>query len=63
MLSGRVSFVKACQDFFSSEPFGRKVEIPEFKDLTQEDKVELREMLIAQGYDVAELGEKIPPGA
>jgi len=27
MLSGRVSFVKACQDFFSSEPFGRKVEI------------------------------------
>ena len=58
MLTGRVSFVKACQDFFSSEPFGRKIEIPEFKALTQEDKIELRDLLIGQGYDVAEFGEK-----
>ena len=59
MLSGKVSFVKACQDFFTSEPFGRKIEIPEFKALTQDDKLELRDMLIEQGYEVAELGEPV----
>jgi hypothetical protein len=63
MLHGRVSFVKACQDFFSSEPFGRKIEIPEFKALSQEDKVELRELLIEQGYEVAEFGENLPQPA
>jgi hypothetical protein len=63
MLQGRVSFVKACQDFFTSEPFGRKIQIPEFKALTQDDKLELRGLLIEQGYDVAELGEPIPPAA
>lgn len=63
MLHGKVSFVKACQDFFTSEPFGRKIEIPEFKALTQEDKLELRELLIGQGYDVAELGEHVPQPA
>lgn len=63
MLNGRVSFVKACQDYFTSEPFGRKIEIPEFKALSTEDKHELRGMLIEQGYDVAEFGEQIPaPG-
>lgn len=60
MLHGKVSFVKACQDFFTSEPFGRKIEIPEFKALSHEDKVELREMLIKEGYDVGELGESVP---
>jgi hypothetical protein len=60
MLHGKVSFVKACQDFFTSEPFGRKIEIPEFKALSQEDKLELRDMLIGQGYEVAELGEPVP---
>jgi hypothetical protein len=39
------------------EPFGRKIEIPEFKALTTEDKTELRQMLIAEGYDVREFGE------
>jgi hypothetical protein len=47
--------VKACQDFFTKPPFGKKVEISEFKDLTYEDRVELREMLISEGYDVAPL--------
>ena len=51
----QISFVKACIDFFSKEPFGRKVQIPEFKALTYEDKVELREMLIGEGYNVAEI--------
>lgn len=39
------SFVKACQAFFSVEPFGRKVEITEFKALSTQDKVELSQML------------------
>lgn len=51
----QISFVKACQDFFTKPPFGKKIEISEFKDLSHEDKVELREMLIGQGYDVAPL--------
>lgn len=39
------SFVKACQAFFSKDPFGRKVEISEFKSLSTQDKVELSQML------------------
>jgi len=50
-----VSFVRACRTFFETPPHARKVEIPEFKALSHEDKVELREMLIAEGIDVAEL--------
>lgn len=53
----KISFVKACQDFFSKPPHGKKVEIPEFKQLTTQDKVELREMLVSEGYNVAEIGE------
>lgn len=41
------SFVKACQAFFSVDPFGRKVEISEFKGLSTQDKVELSQMLNA----------------
>lgn len=55
-----VSLVKAAQEFFSAEPHGRKIEIAEFKALTQRDRVELREMLIGAGYDVAELPETKP---
>lgn len=51
----QISFVKACQDFFSKNPYGKKIEISEFKLLTQKDKLELREMLIAEGYDIAPL--------
>lgn len=58
-MAEQVSFVKACQDYFEKEPFGKRVSVPEFKALTHQDKVELREELIAQGYDVAEL--KTPP--
>lgn len=39
------SFVKACQAFFSKDPYGRKVSIPEFKSLTNQDKIELSTML------------------
>lgn len=52
-----MSFVKACQDFFTKDPFGKKIEISEFKELTRQDKEELREMLIGQGYNVAQLPE------
>jgi hypothetical protein len=54
-MAEQISLVKACMDFFTKEPYGRKVEVPEFKMLTWEDKNELRDMLIGQGYDVAEL--------
>jgi hypothetical protein len=62
-LSEPISFVKACQDFFTKPPHGKKVEIPEFKDLTYEDKVALREMLIAEGYNVTPLKEQETPPA
>jgi hypothetical protein len=52
-----VSFVKACQDFFTRGPHGKKLEIPEFKALTQDDKEELRLLLIDEGYNVLELGK------
>lgn len=52
-----ISFVRACQDFFTRDPYGKKLEISEFKALTQEDKVELREMLIAEGYNISELSQ------
>jgi hypothetical protein len=51
MLEGQVSIVTAIRDYFSD----RKMEIPEFKALTHKDKVELREMLIAEGYDITPL--------
>jgi hypothetical protein len=55
MINDIVSLVKACQDFFSTGGHGRKIEIPEFKALTDKDKEELREMLIAEGYQVKEI--------
>lgn len=57
MLEGQVSIVAAIRDYFSD----RKMEIPEFKALTHQDKVELREMLIAEGYDIAPLKMESPP--
>lgn len=47
-----MSLVKACQDFFSKEPHGRKIDIPEFRALSDQDKLELWEMLVAEGYNV-----------
>lgn len=46
-----VSFVKACQTFFTEPPFGRKVEIAEFKALTTQDKIDLSQMLNAAGRE------------
>jgi hypothetical protein len=46
------SFIKACQRYFSAPPFARKVEIPEFKALSTQDKVELSKMLqTVPGYE------------
>ena len=47
------TFVRACQEFFSAEPYGRKVEIPEFKALTSKDKIDLSAMLNEAGYEHA----------
>ena len=55
MIEGPVSFVKAMMDFFGTGENGRKVEISEMKELTPEDRIELREGLIAVGYDVQPL--------
>lgn len=54
-MTEQMSLVKAMQDYFSKDPAGKKIEMAEFKELTQQDKVELREMLIAEGYYVAPL--------
>lgn len=51
----QISFIKACKMFFGNGKHSRDLTIPEFKELTQEDKIELREMLIGEGYDVAPL--------
>jgi hypothetical protein len=55
MLNGEVSVVKALQDFFTHGQHGRKIEIAEFKELTDKDKHDLRDMLITEGYDVSPL--------
>jgi len=46
-----ISFIKALQEFFSSPPFGKKVEVSEFKALTPKDKVELSQMLTDAGIE------------
>lgn len=57
MIQGECTIIAALRDFFSDE---RKIEIPEFKALTYRDKVELREMLIVEGYDVAPIKAPSP---
>jgi hypothetical protein len=51
-----MSFVKATKSFFENGQYGRKVDISEFKALTQDDKVEIRDLLIKEGYEVLPLG-------
>lgn len=41
------SFIQACRAYFGDE---RPVTIPEFKELTIQDKIELSEMLTAAGF-------------
>ena len=55
MSEEKISFVKACKNYFETGKHSRKVEIEEFKKLTYQDKVELRDLLIGEGYDVMEL--------
>lgn len=54
-MAEQITLVKAAQDFFSKQPHGKKIEISEFKNLTYQDRLELRKMLIAEGYDVADV--------
>ena len=58
MIQGECTVIAALRDYFSD----RKIEIAEFKALSTQDKVELREMLIAEGYNVAPLAT-MPPQA
>lgn len=52
-----ISFTKALMDYFKDS---RRITSPEFKELTHQDKVELREMLIQEGFNVAPLAEPKP---
>lgn len=54
-----MSVIAAIREFFGTGRFGRKVEIPEFKELNDKDKQDLREMLIGQGYDIPPIPEKV----
>ena len=46
------SWVKVLQDYFSAEPHAKKIQISEFKELTEQDKEDFRQMLIAEGYEI-----------
>jgi hypothetical protein len=59
-LAEQLSFVGACKKYFENGKHGRKVEIAEFKALSTEDRVELRDLLIKEGYDVRGLGVPAP---
>lgn len=54
-----ISFVKAVKAYFENGQYGRKVDISEFKALSNDDKRELRDLLIAEGYNVAEIGAAV----
>jgi hypothetical protein len=54
-----LSFVKAVKTYFENGQYGRKVDISEFKALTQDDKVELRDLLIQEGFEVIPLGAPV----
>lgn len=56
MVNEPVSFVRAVKDFFESQPFGRKVEIAEFRALTDKDRSELHSLLIGEGINVKPFG-------
>jgi hypothetical protein len=49
-MSTDVSFIKALQNYFS-EGGGRKLTIPEMKDLTYSDKIELHAELLKVGHE------------
>jgi hypothetical protein len=60
MIGGEpLSFVKATKDFFENGQYGRKVEIGEFKALTTEDKTEIRDLLMKEGYEVLPFGAPV----
>jgi hypothetical protein len=52
------SLVKELQLFMSEGKYGKKISIQEFRELTDQDKVDFREMLIGEGKQVDELKKK-----
>jgi hypothetical protein len=57
------SWVKELQRYMSSEPNGRKISITEFKELTEKDKKDFHDMLVAEGVDVDPIPAKQPEAA
>lgn len=51
------SLVKNLQDFFTADPFGRKIEISEFKQLDRSDKEDFVAMLEEIGIESDPLPE------
>lgn len=56
------TFVRACQECFSDDD-GLPISIPEFKALTRNDKLDLIDELRREGFDVADLKEKVSESA
>lgn len=57
IIQGRTSFVKATKDYFESEPYGRKVEISEFRALSVPDREEIQRLLTDEGYIIVPASE------
>lgn len=55
MLTGTVNIVKAVKDYFGNHPDGQTTFISEFKALTPQDRADLRDELIREGYDIEPL--------
>lgn len=49
MIQGKTTFVSALRDFFGEPP----ITTDQLKNLSEEDRKELRQMLIDEGYDIA----------
>lgn len=45
-----MSLVSAIKDFFGEHPDGETHLVAEFKSLTEQDKLDLRELLTQEGY-------------
>jgi hypothetical protein len=54
MIKEPVTWVKAAQDYFSSDPHARKIEISEFKALTDADRDDMAAMLREVGYTITD---------
>lgn len=56
MLQGKVTFVAALREFMGDP----QITTQELKDLSEADRMELRELLTAEGYEMYAPGETPP---